>query len=261
MDKLEKLVQKIRGIGESYLMFSGGLDSCAVLGASVKAGVKVIPVWINNGFGRADEQDIRQQAKYITQQELSVIVINPEKDVVINPVDRCFFCKSQIIQGIKMLGNQVAIMDGTTGSDNGYRPGRKALLQYGVISPLADLDISSAEAGEMALHMGADAELASLESCMATRFNYAIPLEKKHMDIVRGIERLVIDRTRDYHVRCRFDDADHLRIELSQQESFCAFNDEDFRNSVLALGEKVALFTTIDLKPSRPNAYDKRIKK
>jgi uncharacterized protein len=261
MDKLEKLVQKIRGIGESYLMFSGGLDSCAVLGASVKAGVKVIPVWINNGFGRADEEDIRQQAKYLSQQELNVIVINPDKEVVINPVNRCFFCKSQIIQGIKMLGNEVTIMDGTTGSDNGYRPGIKALLEHGVVSPLADLGITSAEARDMALHMGANAELAHLESCMATRFNYSMPLEKKHMDIVRGIERMVIDATKDYNVRCRFDDVDHLRIELSQQDSFCAFNDEDFRNSVLALGEKVALFTTIDLKPSRPNVYDKRIKK
>lgn len=260
MEKLNVLVEKIKEIGESYLMFSGGLDSCAILGAATKANVKVIPVWINNGFGRAEVNDIKQQVKNISHQELHVIVVKPTRKVASNPSDRCYYCKHQIIEGIQVFGADSIIMDGTTGSDTGYRPGRKALTEHGVVSPLADLDISSDEAKEMALSMGADKTIADLESCMATRVNYNVLLDEKNINILTEMERLIIGKTHDFNVRCRLDDADHIRIELSEQNSFSAFHDEEFRNSVLALGEELALFTTIDLKPSRPNAYDNRIK-
>ncbi len=255
-----KLEKRLREIGNSYLMFSGGLDSCAILGIAKKVGIKVIPVWINNGFGRASEEDIQNQAKNMGVPELKIIKITPTKSVVNNPQDRCYHCKYQIIEATKQLEKDAVIMDGTTGSDNGYRPGRKALNENRVISPLAELDISSSQAKEIAISLGADKEIADLESCMATRFNYLQPLHKNHLKILKEIEHLIISKTGDYNVRCRLDDADHIRIELSSNESFIAFNDLNFRNIVIALGEKLALFTTLDLKPSRPNSYDKRIK-
>jgi hypothetical protein len=33
----------------------------------------------------------------------------------------------------------------------------------------------------------------------------------------------------------------------------------DFKNRILAMGEQIAMFTTVDFKPSRPNAYDKQL--
>jgi len=261
MDKNNILIKRIEEIGEGYLMFSGGLDSCAILGAAVKAGVKIIPVWINNGFGRATEQDIAKQAELLGGEPLKVINLDPEKQVVENPENRCYHCKGQIIMAIKNLASNAIIMDGTTGSDTGYRPGRKALNEYGVISPLADLNISSLEAKEMAISMGADKNIADLESCMATRINYNVPLLNTSLKIVREIEQAVIKETNDFNVRCRLDDKDHIRIEFSNDESFKAITNPTFRNILIALGGKVAMFITVDLKPSRPNAYDAKIPK
>ena len=259
MDIITKLEGRLRQIGDSYLMFSGGLDSCAILGTAIKTGINIIPVWINNGFGRASEEEIRKQAQIMGAHNLQVIHITPTKSVISNPNNRCYFCKKQIIEAIKHLNKNNVIMDGTTGSDNGYRPGRKALNENGVISPLAELNITSLQAKEIALNMGANKQISDLESCMATRFNYLQPLQEQHLITIKEIEHLIIKKTNDYNVRCRIDDDDHIRIELSDSNSFIAFNDSNFRNSVLALGEKLALFTTLDLKPSRPNAYDNRI--
>ncbi len=261
MEKLDALVQKLKEVGDSYLMFSGGLDSCAILGAAQLAQVKVTPVWINNGFGRANEYLINKQAGLLGNNDLKVILIEPEETVLYNPVDRCYHCKGQIISAIKKISLSNPIMDGTTGSDNGYRPGRKALNEYGVISPLAELDISSTEAKDMALKMGADKSIADLESCLATRVNYNLPLTVESLQVVREIEQSIINETGDFNVRCRLDDTDHVRIELASEESYTAVLDKDFREKLVKLGQQVAMFTTIDLQASRPNAYDARIKK
>ncbi|MCW3785084.1 exoenzyme S synthesis protein B [Plebeiibacterium sediminum] len=259
MDITTKLEERLKQIGDSYLMFSGGLDSCAILGTAIKAGIHITPVWINNGFGRASEDEIRKQAQNMGAHHLKVIDITPTKTVVSNPDNRCYFCKNQIIEAIKHLEKDAVIMDGTTGSDNGYRPGRKALNEQGVISPLAELNISSTQAKDIALSLGANKQIADLESCIATRFNYLQPLTDDRLKVLKEIEHLIIEETEDFNVRCRLDDNDHIRIELSDSNSFLAFNDPDFRNAVIELGEKLALFTTLDLKPSRPNAYDNRI--
>ncbi|MGQ1787968.1 MULTISPECIES: exoenzyme S synthesis protein B [unclassified Saccharicrinis] len=259
MQKINKLIERIREIGECYLMFSGGMDSCAILGAAKMAHVTVTPVWIDNGFGRASEYLIRKQVGLISHEELRIIPVNPIPKAIENPTDRCYHCKGQIIKAIQDLGSDVLIIDGTTGSDTGYRPGRKALSEHGVISPLAELGITSAEAKEIAIKMGADQDIADLESCLATRINYNVALLEKTLDVVRNIEQAVIAETQDYNVRCRVDDADHIRIELSNEESFKAIANREFRNNLITLGEQFAMFTTIDLKPSRPNAYDSRI--
>ncbi|WP_066630088.1 adenine nucleotide alpha-hydrolase family protein [Labilibacter marinus] len=261
MDKLNALISRVKGIGESYLMFSGGLDSCAILGAAVRGGVRVQPVWINNGFGRADEAQIREQVNLMGGEPLQIIHLKPEESVIENPTNRCYYCKGQIISAIRKLNSSCKVIDGTTGSDTGYRPGRKALNEYGVISPLAELDISSAEAKEMAIFMGANKDIADLESCLATRINYDVPLLDGSLQVLRAIEQAVIAKTGDFNVRCRIDDADHIRIELSSEDSFRAIVDADFRNELITMGEQSALFTTVDLKPSRPNAYDNRINK
>ena len=257
--KKNQLIERIKEIGESYLMFSGGLDSCAILGSARLAGVKVTPVWVNNGFGRASEYLVSKQADLLGGGELKVINLEPSKAVRKNPEDRCYYCKSQIISAIKQLGDDVKVMDGTTGSDTGYRPGRMALSEQGVISPLAELEISSPEAKAMAISMGADKDIAGLESCMATRINYGVPLDIESQRAVKEIEQAIIAETQDYNVRCRIDDADHIRIELSSEDSFKAMTNVEFRNRLISLGEKVAMFVTIDLKPSRPNAYDARV--
>ncbi len=261
MENIQPLIDYIKNLSCSYLMFSGGLDSCAILGAARLGKTKVTPVWINNCFGRANEDDIRKQAKNFGVEKLNVIKLEPLNQVIQNPEDRCYHCKNQIINAIKTFDPNAVILDGTTGSDTGYRPGKKALHENGVISPLAELGITSAQAKEMAIYMGANKDIAEMESCLATRINYNLPLDDKYLDTIKNIELAVIQETKDYNVRCRIDDIDHIRIELSSDESFKAILNNSFRNKLIKLGEKVAMFTTIDLKPSRPNSYDNRIKK
>jgi uncharacterized protein len=136
---------------------------------------------------------------------------------------------------------------------------KQALDEYNVKSPLAELGIVSSETKNMAISFGADPLLADLESCLATRINYNHFLSQERIKAIYNIENYVIEKTNDFHVRCRIDDADHLRIEFSKPESYQALADADFRDKLFELGGEVSLFVTVDVKRSRPTEYDKRI--
>ncbi|WP_439182866.1 exoenzyme S synthesis protein B [Carboxylicivirga taeanensis] len=260
MEKQEALINWFKKHTKGYLLFSGGFDSSAVLGAAMKAGASIQPIWVNNGFNRAKANDMLIQARNLGASDLKIIEVTPGEMVVANPERRCYHCKSHILSLVPKDGQP--IYDGTTASDLGnYRPGKQALDEYKVQSPLAELGITSWETKDIAMAFGADPLFAEHESCLATRINYNHLLTPERIKAIYEVENYIIDKTGDFHVRCRIDDADHMRIELSKPESFALIVEEKVREELFEIGNKVSLFVTIDVKRSRPNEYDKRIKK
>ncbi len=260
MGKQEVLINWFKINTEGYLLFSGGFDSSAVLGAAMKAGSNITPIWVNNGFNRASADDMLIQARNLGAAALKVIEVKPGDTVLANPERRCYHCKSHILSLVPKDG--LPIYDGTTASDLGnYRPGKQALDEYKVKSPLATLGITSWETKDIAMAFGADPLFAEHESCLATRINYNQLLTPKRLKAIYEVENYIIDKTSDFHVRCRIDDDDHMRIELSKPESYALMADEKVREELFELGRKACLFVTIDVKRSRPNEYDKRIRK
>lgn len=260
MEKKDTLINWFKKHNEGYLLFSGGFDSSAVLGAAMEAGSTIIPIWVNNGFNRASADDMIIQARNLGAGDLKIIEVTPDTTVKANPERRCYHCKGHILSLVPKDG--LPIYDGTTASDLGnYRPGKLALDEYNVQSPLAELGITSWETKDIAMAFGADPLLAEHESCLATRINYNQLLTPERIKAIYDIENYIIDKTGDFHVRCRIDDEDHMRIEVSKPESYALMTDEVVREELFELGEKVCLFVTFDVKRSRPNEYDKRIKK
>lgn len=255
-DLLIKHLQKTK---KFYLLFSGGFDSCSILGCALEAGVEVIPVWIDNGFNRVTRKDIEAQAKNMGSKQLEVIKMHPKPKVLENPVDRCFHCKGQIIHPI-ISRKDAPVFDGTNASDSGnYRPGVKALQKGGVKSPLAELNITKEQTREMAISMGADPIIANMESCLATRFNYNTPITQERLNAIREIEQVILKETGDHHLRCRLDDEDHLRIECRSQSTFLKLIDPDFRQHIVTIGKQISTFVTLDLEGARKNAFDKKM--
>ncbi|MFW6257827.1 MAG: exoenzyme S synthesis protein B, partial [Prolixibacteraceae bacterium] len=85
-----ELIKLLKKTGRFYLMFSGGFDSCSILGCALEANVEVIPEWIDNGFNRVTEKEIREQANNLGCSNLEIISQKPSETVLENPVDRCY---------------------------------------------------------------------------------------------------------------------------------------------------------------------------
>ena len=256
--ELKKILRNYDTGKKLKLLFSGGVDSSAILAMAMQEQIPVVPVWVNNGLNRATEEEVREQARNLGAQDIEVLNNSPAEKVCQNPPKRCFYCKSDFLSAIQEK-NQI-ITDGTTASDLGnYRPGLEALKKFNVGSPLADAQISHDDAERIALENGADPHIAGLESCLATRVRYNKRITPDILNVIWSIERFIIDKTNDYDVRCRLDDDDHIRIEVKKPESYKLFAEEEFRKEIIDKANNITLFVTMDLKPTRPNEYDKRV--
>ena len=94
-------------------------------------------------------------------------------EVVANPADRCYFCKSAIFSLIKTKAAQdgfPVLIDGTNASDDaGDRPGMKVLREFGVRSPLRECGITKDEVRRLSREAGLFTWDKPAYACLATR--------------------------------------------------------------------------------------------
>lgn len=255
---IHKIQQVLNPELKYILLFSGGYDSSAILGLLNELDMNVLPVWINNGFNRAYADEIHQQVRQLRSEHFKEINTEAHEDVCANPSDRCYICKKDILHMVSEEGFK--ILDGTVTDDlDKYRPGKKALEEFGVKSPLAEAGISKKQAKEIAQQYGAIKEVAEMESCLATRINYNINITQSILDGIREIERFIINETGDYDIRCRLDSDTFLRIEVAKNESFNIIIRENIRETLIKKAKKIVPFVTLDMEPTRPNAHDQFI--
>jgi len=86
-----------------------------------------------------------------------IIINNDEllrkREFIENPPDRCYICKKYNFQKILEIAkekNIKCILDGSNADDlKDYRPGRKALKELGILSPLMEVGFTKEEIREL----------------------------------------------------------------------------------------------------------------
>jgi uncharacterized protein len=121
-----------------------------------------------------------------------------------NPVDRCFFCKTNLYGAIAAR-TTLPIASGTNMDDLGeYRPGLDAARNHGVRHPFVEAGIDKAGIRRLAaqLGLGGLAELPS-SPCLSSRIETGIRIEAPVLGMVQQAESLVARALRPKTVRCR----------------------------------------------------------
>jgi uncharacterized protein len=149
-----------------------------------------------------------------------------------NPVNRCFFCKTQLYVTIR-AHTTAQVVSGANLDDLGeYRPGLDAAREHGVRHPYVEAGIGKACVRQIArtLGLGDIAELPA-SPCLSSRIETGIRIEAPTLDFVHAVEKLVAaalgPRTVNT-VRCRvrasgivveLDDASFERLSKPDMES------------------------------------------
>ena len=121
-----------------------------------------------------------------------------------NPVDRCFFCKSNLYGTLSRL-TAATLLSGTNLDDLGdYRPGLKAAEAFGVRHPWVEAGVDKAGVRAIARGLGLD-DVAELPAapCLSSRLETGIRVTAPALAFVHRIERLVAEAIRPRTVRCR----------------------------------------------------------
>jgi pyridinium-3,5-biscarboxylic acid mononucleotide sulfurtransferase len=121
-----------------------------------------------------------------------------------NPVDRCYFCKSNLYSRIRSR-TDATIASGANCDDlSDYRPGLLAAGQNGVVHPLIDAGFGKIHIRALARHLGLDdvSELPA-QPCLASRIETGLPVREVDLAFVNQVETLLDDMLGAGDHRCR----------------------------------------------------------
>ncbi len=259
--KKTRLHAALQRCGRVLVAFSGGKDSFFLAREAVAELGKgnVASCTVETPFSG---QGTRARLKYF-RARLPVPVrvlrldLPPGSALLRNRRDRCYDCKRLMFRALKREAARLgiaALLDGSTRSDGTeHRPGRRALEELAVISPLSDAGITSGEiAGELAAEGIGEFYLTS-STCLATRFPYGHLLDARQMRVIGQVEHFLAQRG-VFPLRVRYI-PDGVRIEAGAAHF----------QAVLALKERLLAFcrarglrfVTLDLGGLQSGPWDK----
>lgn len=198
LGKLEALRASLRELGSAVVAFSAGVDSTFLLHVAHEVlGDCVVAVTLRAPF--VSSREIDEAVIFCRQTGVKHVVLDASlADIPAfaeNPPDRCYHCKKALLG--RMLdfarGNGLAaVLEGSNLDDDGdYRPGRRAICELGVRSPLYEVGLTKAEIRALSREMGLPAADKPSFACLASRFPYGERITAEGLDRVgRGEEWL-----------------------------------------------------------------------
>ena len=125
---------------------------------------------------------------------------------IANPVNRCYFCKTNLYSTIAPLaGIDATIVSGTNTDDLvDFRPGLAAAAEHAVRHPYVECGIGKSVVRAIATRLGLH-DLAELPAapCLSSRVETGIAIDPEVLKAVDACERLVREATGAATVRCR----------------------------------------------------------
>jgi pyridinium-3,5-biscarboxylic acid mononucleotide sulfurtransferase len=262
VDTRQKLQHLVDSIGQSrsvVVAFSGGVDSTFLAWACKAAlGDKVLLVTAISetypSFERIEAEELARNLGIRQQTIHTGELDNPHYSE--NPPDRCYFCKSELFRSIldlaKKEGYEAVFEGGNLDDLSDYRPGRRALKELKISSPLCDAKLTKAEIREISAAVGLTTASKPSYACLASRFPYG-----EHLDAakLRRVETAESALRRMGFTQFRVRSHNNLaRVELlpSEMEKGWAARDAILK----ACRDAGYIFVTIDLVGYRTGAMN-----
>lgn len=177
--KLEQIQTIFAEMEQALIAYSGGIDSTLVAKiASDILGNRALAITAESpSLLPEDLEDARIQAAAIgISHEIVQTHEIDNPNYTSNPVNRCYFCKSELHDTLKPIALQRGypyVVDGVNADDLGdYRPGIQAAKERGARSPLAEVGITKMEVRQLSKQLGLPWWDKPAQPCLSSRFPY-----------------------------------------------------------------------------------------
>jgi pyridinium-3,5-biscarboxylic acid mononucleotide sulfurtransferase len=196
MRDVRNLQHHLRGLGRFVLGYSGGVDSALL---AVAAGAAVGPAGFLAVIGRSASYP---EAQWRTARDLARRFGIPLRELDTreledpryraNPLDRCYFCKSELWQRLDALARAEGydlVIDGTNADDLlEHRPGLAAAAERRVRSPLAELGWTKDDVRAAARVLGLPTWDAPASPCLSSRIRHGLAVTPERLRQVEEAE-------------------------------------------------------------------------
>jgi uncharacterized protein len=255
-EKLEQLKELFTEMEQALIAYSGGVDSTLVakiaydvLGDRALAVTAVSPSLLPEELEDAKIQaaTIGISHKIVQTQEMD----NP--NYTSNPVNRCYFCKSELHDTLKPLALELGypyVVDGVNADDlHDYRPGIQAAKERGARSPLAEIGVTKAEVRQISQQLGLTWWDKPAQPCLSSRFPYGEEITIAKLQRV-GRAEIYVRNLGWQNLRVR-SEGDTARIELSPDKIKDFVSNTDLPTLVSAFQTWGFIYVTLDLEGYR----------
>lgn len=256
IEKFEKLTALFTEMNRALIAYSGGIDSTLVAKVAHDVlGDRVLAVTAESpSLLPEDLEEARIQAATIGI--IHEVVQTHELDnpnYAANPVNRCYFCKSELHDTLKPLALERGypyVVDGVNADDlSDYRPGIQAAQERGARSPLAEVGISKLEVRQLSKHLGLPWWDKPAQPCLSSRFPYGEEITIAKLQRVGRAERYLRGLgLKTLRVRSEGETA---RIEIPPEQIKEFVLSTDLSSLVTTLQSYGFVYVTLDLEGFR----------
>lgn len=205
-------------IGDIAIAVSGGVDSMTLAYIAEESGARV--EMFHAVSPAVPEAATARVKSHAAKAGWSLQVIGAgefnDQDYLKNPVNRCYFCKSNLYARIRTATEAVICSGANTGDLGDYRPGLGAAAEKGVRHPFVEAGIDKPAIRAMAAARGLE-DLADLpaQPCLASRVETGIAISADDLALVDAVETRLTSRLGPGDIRCRVTHAG-VRVELPE---------------------------------------------
>jgi pyridinium-3,5-biscarboxylic acid mononucleotide sulfurtransferase len=220
--KEQALCDTLASLRSVIVAYSGGVDSAYLaLVASRTLGDRAVAVTADSP---SYPERHRQMAAQIAQQfGLRHEIIHTSElerpEYRANPTNRCYYCKHELYTHLSRLAadRHAIVVDGNNADDRGdYRPGREAAREFGVRSPLDEVNLTKDEIRELSKQAGLPTWDEPASACLSSRIPYHTEVTDEKLRMIERAEQAL--RTLGFRV-CRVRHHDELaRVEIARAE-------------------------------------------
>jgi len=222
-----ELIEWLDSHDSLLLGFSGGVDSAYLACVSIEAvgRARFLAVIGRSASYPAEQWQTARDVAARAGIEVLEVDTHEMQDprYVANPVNRCYFCKSElwsVLERVRAERGIATIIDGTNADDlSDHRPGRKAAAEHGIRSPLAELGFTKDEIRELSRARGIPTWSQPSSPCLSSRLPYGTPVTVRRLSAVERAERALRALGVSGNLRVRHHgDTGRVEMDLSELE-------------------------------------------
>jgi pyridinium-3,5-biscarboxylic acid mononucleotide sulfurtransferase len=261
-EKFTKLKEIFLSMEKVVVAYSGGVDSTLLLRAAkeslgeehVLAVTALSPLFPDRELAGAKRMAQEMGVKHILVESNELEIEGFSK----NPLNRCYFCKKELFEEMQNLARREAIsfvVEGSTLDDEkDHRPGRRAIQELGIRSPLQEARFTKKDVRELSKTLGLPTWEKPSFACLASRFPYGEEITQKGLRMVDEAEDFLFSlgfkqvRVRHYQSLAR--------IEVYPEEISRLMNGSLREKVVNRLKEIGYRYVTLDLQGFRSGSMN-----
>ena len=223
LKKEKRVVDILKGFESAVVAFSGGVDSSYLAWLAMReisGPVKLVTAVSPSTSSLQKKLVEKFLDKYGGEHQFIETREMEDERYRRNPPERCYYCKRIILGQIREVGvasGAEVMLDGSNADDReDYRPGARAVDEFGVRSPLAEAGMTKQDIRDRSEAHGLETwDLPSMP-CLASRIPYGIAITGEAFRRIEKAEEFIRNSgIRTFRVRHHDDLA---RIEVSDEE-------------------------------------------